>query len=78
MIPDDLARMLTAAERVRSCGSDPVQVADAMIAEFTGDENVSKLKTAIDGKIQSKESTLRRQQEKKTERAPRRMTAKGG
>ena len=78
MVPDDLARMLAASDRVRACGGDPVQVADEMLAEFTGSENVSKLKTAIDGKIQSKESTLRRQQEKKTERAPRRLTAKGG
>lgn len=76
MVPDDLAKMLAAADRVRACGGDPVQVADAMLTEFTGSENVSKLKTAIDGKIQSKESTLRRQQEKKTERAPRRMTVK--
>lgn len=77
MVPDDLAKMLGAADRVRACGGDPVLVADAMLVEFTESENVSKLKTAIDGKIQSKESTMRRQQEKKHERAPRRINAKG-
>lgn len=76
MVPDDLAKMLGAADSVRACGGDPVLVADTMLVEFTGSENVSKLKTAIDGKIQSKESTMRRQQEKKQEKAPRRINAK--
>lgn len=58
LLPSDIGKMLSAAERVRVCGDDPALVADCMVREFSSPENVRKLKAAIDGKIQAKESSV--------------------
>lgn len=69
MTLSDIEAMLDAAERVRACGGDPRLVADVMLSEFTDPLNVSKLKGAVDRKIQSKETARKeiRQQERKTQ-----------
>ena len=56
LLPSDVGRMLSAAERVRACGDDPALVADCMVREFTSPENVRRLKIAIDPKIQTRMS----------------------
>ena len=74
MVPSDLEKMLSAAERVRACGNDPRLVADCMIGEFTEPGNVSKLKSSIDSKIQAKESARKQSQKQGQTRKPRNLT----
>lgn len=77
LVPGDLVRMLEAVDRVKGAGGEPMMVANAMLSEFMDGENISKLKSSIDGKIQSNESSLRRNREQKPDKGPKRMTAKG-
>ena len=56
MVPYDLGKMLSAADRVRECGRDPALAAERMLAAFSDPENVIRLKKAVDRKIQAKES----------------------
>ena len=56
MVPSDLGKMLSAADRVRECGRDPALAAERMLAAFSDPENVIRLKKAVDRKIQAKES----------------------
>ena len=59
MVVSDLEKMLEARGRIRACGSDPALVSACMVYIFSAPENVRKLKIAMDGKIQAKESTRR-------------------
>lgn len=70
LAPTDIGRMLTAADRVRACGRDPSLAMDAMLYEFTGRENVTRLKAAVDTKIQMKESGVKAAPKRKRETAP--------
>ena len=74
MVPGDLERMLTAADRIRACGGDARLAADVMVDEFTEPGNISKLKGAIDGKIQSKESARKQTVQHAQERSPKRLS----
>ena len=74
MVPGDLERMLTAADRIRACAGDARMAADVMIDEFTEPGNISKLKGAIDGKIQSKESARKQTVQHAQERSPKRLS----
>ena len=74
MVPSDLEKMLSAAERIRGCGGDARMAADCMIEEFTDPGNISRLKASIDGKIQSKESSKKQAQQKSQGRSPKRIT----
>ena len=56
MVPSDLEKMLSAAERIKACGQNPSRAVDLMVAEFDHPENVTRIKNAIDRKIQEKES----------------------
>ena len=73
MVPSDLEKMLSAAERIRGCGSDARMAADCMIEEFTDPGNISRLKASIDGKIQSKESARKQSREPAQKQGPRRL-----
>ena len=73
MVSSDLEKMLSAAERIRSCGSDARLAADCMIEEFTDPGNISRLKASIDGKIQSKESVRKQSREPAQKQGLRRL-----
>ena len=77
MVPSDLEKMIGAAERVRACGGNPEWVAEAMMGEFCLPENISRLKSSVDGKIQQKESSPRKQEVQKKESGHKRILAKG-
>lgn len=70
MVVSDLERMLEASERIKALAGDPEAVSLAMQEFFTQGDNVTKLKGAIDRKIQSKESVRKdlRQSQKGTKR----------
>ena len=74
MVPGDLERMLTAADRIRACGGDARMAADVMIDEFSEPGNISRLKGAIDGKIQSKESARKQTVQHAQKRSPKRLS----
>lgn len=78
MVPDDIATMLSAVDRVKACDGDPVLVKTAMMDAFCEEGNISKLKTSIDAKIQSKESARKKQSQEKglNQKKPRRLTPK--
>ncbi len=70
MVVSDLERMLEASERIRALAGDSEAVSLALQEFFTQGDNVTKLKGAIDRKIQSKESVRKdlRQSQKGTKR----------
>lgn len=72
--PSDLSRMLSARERIKSCGGDPARVSEAMAREFLEGENVSRLKRSIDGKIQARVSTPKHTRENKMQTGPKRLS----
>ena len=59
MVTSDLAKMLSAADSIKACGKDPAMVADKMVSVFIEPGNVSRLKYAVDRKIQEKESAYK-------------------
>ena len=72
MAVGDLEKMLQAADCIKGLGGDPEAVSRAMTGFFTQGENVSRLKGAVDRKIQSKESVRKDH----TLSRPRKLTAK--
>ena len=79
MATSDLENILYASDRIRACGGDPRLAADAMVYEFTEAVNVSKLKGAVDRKIQEKETAPKKVHQEKQEgpskrRAPRQLS----
>lgn len=56
MAPSDVERMLEATDHIKGLPGNPMLVAQAMTEFFTHPENISKLKGAVDRKIQSRES----------------------
>ena len=56
MVVSDLEKMLEASERIKNCYGNPEQVSAIMKEYFTRGDNISRLKRAIDRKIQSKVS----------------------
>ena len=76
MVVSDLEKMLEASERIKGCAGDPEQVAAVMKEYFTQGENISKLKGAIDRKIQSKESVRKREElsRRQTQNRARKLT----
>ena len=73
MVASDLERMLEASLSIRSCGGNPEAVSRAMVELFKGPENITLLKTAIDRKIQAKESLRKGPRSQKTLRSPTRL-----
>ncbi len=72
--PSDLSRMLSARERIKSCGGDPARVSEAMAREFLEGENVSRLKRSIDGKITARVSNPTHTRENKMQTGPKRLS----
>ena len=73
MVPSDLERMLEASRSIRECGGNPEEVSRAMVELFKGPENITLLKTAIDRKMQAKESLRKGPRSQKTLRSPTRL-----
>ena len=71
MVVSDLEKMLEASERIKKCYGDPEQVSAIMKEYFTRGDNISRLKGAIDRKIQSKVS-LRKGKEPSQQQSPKR------
>lgn len=72
MVVSDLERMLEASERIKALAGDPEAVSLAMQEYFTQGDNVTKLKGAIDRKIQSKESV--RKDAKQSQKSAKRLS----
>ena len=70
MVPSDLEKMLTAADRIKACGQDPSRVVDTMTAVFSHPDNVNRLKNAVDRKIQEKESGRKADVRQKRTKSP--------
>lgn len=70
MVPSDLEKMLTAADRIKACGQDPSRVVDTMTAVFSHPDNVTRLKNAVDRKIQEKESGRKESMRQKKAKGP--------
>ena len=70
MVPSDLEKMLTAADRIKACGQDPSRVVDTMTAVFSHPDNVNRLKNAVDRKIQEKESGRKEAMRQKRAKGP--------
>ena len=56
MTVNDVETALKAAEEVKACLGVPEAVSRTMVSCFTHEANVSRLKAAVDGRIQEKES----------------------
>ena len=71
----DVERMLDAAGAVKGL-NDPETVLGVMKGLFTEEDNVALLKGSIDGKIQAKESSRKKQTENLSRKGPKRLTPK--
>ena len=73
MVTGDLEKILEASGRIKACAGDPEAVSAVMREYFTQGENVSKLRRAIDRKIQMKESSRRQKQDSAQRKTPKRI-----
>ena len=73
MVTSDLEKILEASGRIKACTGNPEAVSAVMREYFTQGENVSKLRKAIDRKIQMKESSRRQKQDSAQRKTPKRI-----
>lgn len=73
MVTTDLEKVIDAGKAIRECGGDPEKVSRTMVDLFKSPDNVSLLKTAIDRKIQAKESLRKGPRSQKPQRSPVRL-----
>ena len=74
LTPSDLGKMLSAVDRIKECGRDPALAADRMLSAFSDPENITRLKMAVDRKIQLKVSSEGQTKERRPTNSPKRIS----